>query len=239
MSRTARILISLDVLLDTRIATVARMDQEKAVEILNGNYHQRKSDFFDGIDKAQFDLMYDQRDLETLLISQCTNIVLILKNFVSSIIDTAINTPYIDDCNITINTYPYDIDDKTITTIKQAVMHWVDRFATVDHVHLSDENLTPSYIKDNYDVLYMYQYDKWLETQTSNFEKTQIPRVDLYVPAISLNHDLTDKMIRDIKEETGQHPFDHLKFGLAPFINIKPIDVSAFSIFNPEKLIAS
>ena len=236
MNKTARILISLDALLDTRIGTIARMDQNLALRVLSQGYHVRKSDFFPGVDKQLFDEMYAKRDLETLRISQCTNIVLVIKDFVTSIITSAINTPYIDDCEIVINTYPYDIDEQTIKLIKQALMFWVNRFATIDHVHLSDEELTPSLIKDNYDVLYMYSYEHWLDCQTNNFEKTQITRVDLYVPAISFNHDLTDKMIKDIKDETGQHPFEHLKFAMAPFVNMKPIDVSAFSIFNPEKI---
>lgn len=234
MSKTVTILVPLDVILDTRIATVALMDEDKAVEILKNGYHKRRSDFFKGIDKKEFDERYKRRNEETLSRAQCTNIIYVLRDMVKLLIHQAMTTPYHNKVKLVINLYPYQLNKDTADIILAAISKWMIDLCEIESIYIRDEDLTPDFIKGRYDILFMYHYAHWLEQNTENFKKTSINDCNLYVPAISFETDLTDEMINKIKKES-MHPLDAIKLLAAPFINIEPIDVSAFSVMEIKK----
>lgn len=233
-NKSVNILIPLDVLLDTRIATIALMDEDKAINLLQNGYHNRRSDLFLGIDKNEFLEKYSQRDELTLAKSQCTGIRFVLEDMIDTLHMQSETTPYHDKISITINTYPYKIKFDTLNLIIKAISGWLKFKGEIRTVYLSDEDLTPELIKSSYDILFMYHYAQWLETQVKNFENTSINNCNLYVPAISFEHDLNDKFLESIVDE-GMHPLEALKFLLAPFINLEPIDVEVFSVLNVYK----
>lgn len=230
------ILVPLDVFLDTRIATVARLDAQKATELLMHGYHERRSDFYPGIDKKAFDALYESRDLKTLLYAQCTNIFIILRDLLASLVYTSSTTPYFKKISVLVNLTPYEIIEPELTLILKAIGAWLTPMAEISAIRLSDKELTPQYVKEHFNVLFRYEYSDWLEMHTEDFEHSPIPEVDLYVPAISFTHDLTDSLLKELKSKRGTHPIDDLKFAMAPFINLQPLDVSAFSVYAPEKL---
>lgn len=230
------ILIPLDVILDTVIATIARIDNTVALDLLKTNYHKRKCDFFPNIDKKEFDRLYAARDLETLSKSQLTNVFYVIKDILIAIIQKSIKTPFVEDSLITINTYPYNLDPTQARLFADAVFYRIGKLCPVVTESISDENLTPQFIKGRFDILFMYKYDHWLEMHTKDFEKIQIPEVELYVPAISFTHNLTDELLKDLLRENKTHPIDQLRFALAPFINLQPLDASVFSVYHPEEI---
>lgn len=231
MSETINILIPLDVILDTRIATIALMNETKAIEILKSGYHKRRSDFFKGIDKKEFDLKYSQRNEATLAKAQCTNIVYVLKDMIEQFLNQAISSHKQSKIIVTINTYPYEIAKESRSLILSAISVWLGEMCELSSIHISDKDLSPDFIKNRYDVLFMYHYAHWLEYHTENFKKTSINTSNLYVPAISFEQDITDQVIEKLKKES-MHPLEALKLLTAPFVNIEPIDVSAFSVIS-------
>jgi hypothetical protein len=64
----------LDALQDTRIATIAKIDQDLASRALQNGYHTRQCDEFDGVDSEHFKRLYQSRDVETLKLSAPTEI---------------------------------------------------------------------------------------------------------------------------------------------------------------------
>ena len=230
------ILVPLDVILDTVIATVFRIDQNKAYELLKNGYHNRRSDFFSGIDKKEFDALYASRDINTLLRSQLTNIFVVINDIILSVAQKSIHEPYVEKSIVTINTYPYKLTSEQKKLFVDAVFYKIGRLCSVNLEYISDEELTPSFIKDRYNVFFMYKYDHWLELHTKEFEKIRIPEVQLFAPAISFTHDLTDELLRDLLNENKTHPFKQLKFALAPFVDLQLLDVNVFSVYNPKAI---
>jgi len=229
------ILIPIDVLLDTRIATIAKIDEQKALDLLNQGYHERRSDFFPGIDKTRFEEEYQKRDTSTLARAQCTNAVLFLKELVLTLTKQAVNTPFLSSVEVTINLHPYTLEESVIKGLVTAVSFWIDSLAIVKCASISNEDLTPNLISESFDILFMYEYASWLELQTKNFETKPIPSVNLYVPAISFTSELTEAIVQKVKEDTKMHPLEATKFLLAPFINLEPLDAKLFSVLSPPK----
>lgn len=230
---TVKILVPLDVLLDTRIATVARIDNDLATTVLKNGYHTRRSDFYDGVDKKQFDDLYAKRDLLTLNNAQCTNIIKLLKSLTQTLFNQAVETPYVGRIQLIINLHPYTLEDTTKKLIIAAISEWVDDICEVSSTYITEEELSPEVIKGTYDILFMYHYGRWLELHTKQFETTPINSVTLYVPAISFENNLDDATMEKIAKDS-MHPIMAIKLLCAPFIKLEPIDVSAFSIFEIE-----
>lgn len=231
------ILVSLDAILDTRIATIAKFDEALATQVLLNQYYERRSDYFEGIEKSLFDRLYKARDAQTLALAQVTNIFFVIKDILYAIIKKSIQTPYVKDIRITINTYPYELEADTLQWICKAVYFQTNQLCVIDTVHLSDTELTPQVVKDQYTILVRYEYDNWLEVNTENFKKCPIPSVELFVPAISFTYNLNEQALNDVITQVERNPFEQLQFGLAPFINLQPIDVIAFSAYHPKKIL--
>ncbi len=231
MSKEINIYVPLDVLLDTRIAVISMMDENKAIDILRNGYHNRRSDIFKDIDKDEFDALYSKRDINVLLRSQCTNAVLFLSELITELQLKVSVTPQYEKVSLYINTYPYVLDEETVENITGAISFWIKDLCKIGTIHLSDEELTPEYIKDRFNILFMYHYANWLEVNTDNFSKTSINDCTLYVPAISFEHDLTDELIQNLTK-MSMHPIQAVRVLLAPFVKVDPIDVSVFSVLN-------
>ena len=126
------ILVSLDCLLDTRLATVSKINLDIANKLLDGDdYHTRDQDVFVGIDKEYFKEVYKNRDIETLKKSSLTNIVPLLRHLVSKLKEQSIVRPFHDGGNIVVNMYPYKLTIDEQDEICAAIAVWMQGLAPV------------------------------------------------------------------------------------------------------------
>ena len=75
--KVSRILISLDCILDTRLAVIMDINPSLVDKVLvnkDFNYHERLSDEFPDVDKSDFNARYSNRDITILAQSRVTNI---------------------------------------------------------------------------------------------------------------------------------------------------------------------
>ena len=228
------ILVSLDCLLDTRLATVSKINLDIANKLLDGDdYHTRDQDVFVGIDKEYFKEVYKNRDIETLKKSSLTNIVPLLRHLVSKLKEQSIVRPFHDGGNIVVNMYPYKLTIDEQDEICAAIAVWMQGLAPVSLVNLSPTDLNPIYCKNNYALMIMYDYEEWLEVNAKLFLKTQIPEITMFVPAIYFVNKPTkeelDKMLRE-----SMHPMKAIKTLAMGIISLEIIDVVFFSVLNKK-----
>jgi len=227
-----RVLVSLDVLLDTRMGTLVKMDAQKAKEILlSGKYHDRRSDFFPGVDKTAFDAAYASRDIETLKLSLPTNAIYMLRDLAAKLGEQAISNPTTAGIEININEYPYTLDAETRDALIESVASWIGYPVPIYVVRMSDAQVTPQWLKGQFEEYYRYDYGDWLEMHAvnGNFARHRIPDVKLYVPGIIFTTDPSDDQIREHIRE-AMHPIESAKLAASLLIGLDPIDVWVFSI---------
>lgn len=229
MKKTINLLVSLDMVLDTRLGTLARLDERLPTQVLQNGYHLRRSDFFDGVDKQAFDALYKARNVETLQASYATNLLPFLKQMVEKLTEKYMDSPLHESINIDLNVFPYVLDEEVAGYMASSVQTWIGPLATVRPVRITDTELTPKVVKDQYDKLFMYEYGQWLEMHTDAFEITRIPDVELYIPAIIFTEKPDDEKIAELTK-IAMNPFEALQFGASLFIGLIPIDVGLFSI---------
>jgi hypothetical protein len=228
------IYVSLDVLLDTRLGTIARIDDAVAADVIaSGTYQTRKNDVFEGVDKAVFDQMYKDRDVETLKLSIVTDAIQYIKRLVSGLTEQAIARPYHDGAKIVVNLYPYNLLIVEQEKIGRAISAWINDMAPVELVFISTKDLTPAHCKDKYSLMMVYEYEEWMETHAEAFHHTRLPEVTMYVPALYKVHTPSvEELEKTVKE--AAHPMRALEMLASPIIGLKVIDVKFFSILTKK-----
>jgi hypothetical protein len=226
------IYVELDVLLDTRLGTLARIGQDVAARILGtGSYHTRQSDDFEGVSKDQFQELYSARDTLTLAHSTVTGAILWLKRLAGVLADQAIERPYHDGIQIVVNTYPYQLTSEEQGQMVEAIAAWIRTTVTtkVELVSIATKDLTPLHCKSSYAMMMIYDYQLWMETHSDAFKQHRLPEVTLFGPMIYAHKVPTAEELEKAVKEAA-HPFMATEMLASPLIDLKLIDVKFFSI---------
>lgn len=223
------IYVTLDALMDTRIGTVARINEEAAAKALLGNYHQRQIDDFEGIDRQEYLDLYRQRDKVTLASSRPTGFLMSLREIVKQISEQGAVRPFHDGAHVVVNTYPYELEEEEISELGKAIAFWMGSYAAVELIHVPDEQLTPEYCKSRFSMMVMYEYEHWMNAQAEAFKRCRLPQVLLLAPAIYFNRVPTqEELDKEMKE--SMHPLKAMELLASPIVELRLMDVVLFSI---------
>lgn len=228
------IYVPLDVLLDTRLGTLARIDDVAAANVIeSGTYQTRQNDEFAGFDKVVFDQQYKDRDVETLKLSMVTEAIQFLRQLVAVLTEQAIVRPFHEGAKIVVNIYPYTLSQEEQVDIGRAIEAWMQGMAPVELVAIPTKDLTPAYCKDMYSLMMVYDYEEWLNVHAEAFVHTRLSEVTMYVPALYKVHTPSaEELERTVKE--AAHPMRALELLASPLIDLKFIDVKFFSILTKK-----
>ena len=228
----ATVLIFLDCLLDTRLGTLARMSDALARRALSGHYHQREEDVFEGVDTGEFRRLYRARDVETLKRSTVTTLTTLLGDFSRTLSRIVRTRPWLDGVRILVNTWPYRLDAPTLDALQEVIALWSGEAAPVEMVDYAPGQLTPAFVKSNFDILFMYEYEEWLHMHGEAFSRTSLADVNVIVPAIYFNRRPDEKTFDELVRD-GAHPFAAITMLTSGFVGLELIDVKYFSIAGP------
>lgn len=224
----AVVYISLDCLLDTRLGTIAKHNDELAVKLLLNGYTQRNIDSFEELGQEEFDKLYAERDVETLQRSVLTNVILLLKGIVKGTYDDLFTGGQNEGVEFVLNTYPYDLTEEEISLMVKSISVKTFKSASVKAIYVSDEFLTPAYCKENFTMMIMYSYAQWLEMHVKAFETVRMPKVAILAPALYRKVP-TDAEFEEMKAD-NMHPFRAAEIAVAPLFALRLLDASVFSI---------
>lgn len=228
-----RLLIELDALLDTRLATVARLSVENAVQLASTKYRNRLSKDLTllnpEIDMQAFNEAYSKRDLTTLMASKMTGGVFLLAGMVEELENQTHDTPFLSALEIDVNVYPYKVDEAVEIALINSVMAYAGLETKVNIVNLSPESLRPGIIKSTWAGLMMYDFDNWLNLHNVELTTSKIPTISIIAPA--LFKDVIPKE-DDLKNDSGEvlKPFTTVEMALCEFVSVSFVDSKYFSI---------
>lgn len=228
------ILVDLDCLLDTRLGTLIKLDEELATTVIKSDYHLRESDRWGElvdceVDQDGYDYLYRSRDLSTLKVSKITTMLPMLSKMIADISESALSDIESEFVQVRINHHPYKLSDNDIEALKQALMYHIGVPIDLTFVSIPMVGLMPSYIKDTYDGVIMYDVNGWLAKHQNALIESAMPDVTFIGPAIYFNEKPTAEQIH---EEVGDEytPFQAIELVMAEYIALRLIDVSNFSL---------
>lgn len=228
---TTDVLFGIDELLDVRLGTLARIDTKLASEVLNsGKYFTRTIDEFPGWSLEKFRELYDKRDADTLPYCLATNVTILLERIVKDALladasGDAGQNPMVFNLNI----WPYELYDDEIAAMVKCVEVFTLGYGDIKVVNLSPEDLTPKYIKEHFDLVICYDYQKILALHDGEFVKTPCPGVSLVIPTM-YKGGRPDKEAFEWAASQGKSLFEITRLGLLQSINLKFQDTSLFCI---------
>lgn len=185
------IYIELDAILDTRLATISRINQEAATRMLgNEAYYKRLSDEFWLIDptitEQAYKDMYAARNWETLQAARPSGLLVELINVVQGLEKRImVGDPEISKLNIDVNIYPYDLNEEEIAGILDSIKEYCGVDTTIAHVNIPYSKISTEHIrKANWAILYMYNFFEWESAYFPTLKEKPhgVPSVSLVVP---------------------------------------------------------
>ncbi len=222
----------LDLLLDTRMGTLARMSEEVAANLDLKWYRERQNDRFEPFTLQEFNDAYAKRDTETLKFSLPTPFFQILRDEIqrSSMSNGKEFTPEM--ARVYVNTYPYELDEAEVTMLGTIL---VNLFRTedieIELISKSLEELTVDYCLDNFVFMAMYQeYHNWMDLHYLSMKEKRAAGILLMAPAIFNREMPTDEEIKASVAEVGLHPLEMIEMQAKELVDLTLIDIKHFSV---------
>lgn len=199
MTIANRLLVELDCLLDTRIATVARLSQAAAKKLLTKEYRSREMDDFETltgglVTNDAFREMYAKRDVETLKMSRCTGMPLLLNQFIKTLEQQRITSAEYDEVVVEVNVYPYQLKADEQEMLVNSVMAYAGVETQVKVVSLTPQEITPNRIRSDWDTLILYDFDGWFKYHHEEMNTIKNPTRTMFVPALYLKRPKEDDL---------------------------------------------
>ncbi|MGG4591703.1 hypothetical protein ACLPJK_25950 [Pseudomonas aeruginosa] len=237
------ILVELDALLDTRIATLGIHDPKVAAKVLRAGYHTRLSDDFEklsegAITNEMFRDLYAKRDGETIKASMLTTMNFTLCGMLIGLERKLIENVEVGSIEVVVNIAPYQIDPHVCDVLVSALQSRWPVTASVRWINKPMAELTPHYIDSAHDAFILYNYDEWNTLCAHHMKDKPMPMVTLYIPRLLLpGIELDDP--RFIHEGGRIDPFAYnvvAHFGRLIVEYLEPVE---YSIIDLSKVINS
>lgn len=238
------ILIDLDVLLDTRIATLVQLDPDEAMRLLESGFTSRVTDDLSGmnstISNEAYQEAYKNRDIETLKTSRMTNYIFELAILIKQMTENLAkdNTRVLDPC-VVINYYPYkELDDEVLKQIIYAVEQYITTAVTIKSVYLSPEELDLKAMKSSDILTYItYDFQVWFESAFSIKKGRNgiisYPKLTIIAPKVMPRVDSFDHLDADSKKILqNKTPFEFMKIYWAPMFGIEYCPIEMMSLID-------
>ena len=218
----AGLLVTLDALFDTRLATLDALDPLLAAHALKNNYLDREEDNFKYCPLELFKEVYAKRDAVILGKSRMTQIKDIVIEFMNDGIKQLKSQKTNSRVNVYINVWPYKISKDAAGELLRPFYDAVNGQANIHLVNMSFQELTPEVCKNNFSYIITYDYIEWLLFlgQTGEIQNNPMREVTVIAPRLYLSGKPTDINLED-ELRSKMEPHQCAEFFFAPYVNIE------------------
>ena len=237
-----RFLISLDALLDTRLGAMNKFSPNISGQMVEDiDYYKRVTDDFEKYGTGttmMWRSVYNNRDLDVLSRSILTAAPMMIAEIIRDIYAQSIDNPVWHGAEVTINTYPYtleqiDCDEIAIAIQQKMVPIDGDEFAydvPFTTARISHEELDIDSIRENWEVIVMYDFVDWWEVNAPKLLKAErgASLTSLFVPA--LFKEVPDRKSLLLPDGGKLNPFDETRRYLSLYFQLHFWDAICFSV---------
>lgn len=235
-----RILTDLDTLLDTRLATVSRMDEEAAKHMLSSRaYFER--DYNDWlqltggrITNEQFDGCYAERGGEntaaTINASVETGVSPVFFRLISEyeLLQANNMTDETAGIGISINLWPYVLDAQSEKDLIDITRERYGENTAVETVNIPPEELTPQVLGACYAAYISYHFWDWLQRHYLCFPAQAIPQVNAVGP---IWFQVANPDDHNLSPQEREKEFESMRLANTAYIDIQYVSMKFMSIF--------
>lgn len=235
-NETLRVLVGLDELFDVRISTLMEMDDSYPSIALTNGYLFRKSDDFSklvpGLDMDRYLELYSKRNILHIANTRVTNLLYLLENMFKQAEVELQEKPFAFIKELWINVYPYALSEEHKQIAKSAIEMHLNLKLNIVFIYKSVEELTPAFIKANFNNVAMYDFNGWMTVHGTALADNPMPTVSFTVPALSLIGKDEDAVIEE-PNKFKLNAFNLVKLTYLQHLDIEYDDVMTFCINMP------
>lgn len=225
-------MVDLDLLLDTRVGTLFKINPEEAQRILDRGFRLRTSDtlelYSDIISTEEYIRAYEDRDVSTLTLSRPTKL---LTDFVSEyrrllfVLSDKFST--LNDCCLIVNIHPYDLNDEEAAGIKEAMEYYLGDEVPVRIARFNLESTQLSYLEMRGITDYMtYDLEAWMFMQFSNVKSEEdfvsFPDITIWGSKFLTSHDSLESLLnKEPNINPKDSPWELATVTFAPFVKLQ------------------
>lgn len=185
-----RVLVDIDALLDTRLATLATIDPDLANEVgQSTKYLDRYSDYLSQIDERVNDEIfkdrYIKRNKDVLKYALSTDILQMISLGFRTMLPEVYRGIVPKDVRLCINVYPYRLTPDEMRLIGDTVMFHLPYEVEVDVIYTDLYNLSPLQVSNKYKEWYTYNIEPWLAIHQTSLLQSPMTSVNIILPKLS------------------------------------------------------
>lgn len=235
MAKFRTFLVELDVLLDTRLGTLALIDPKAPINAIENGYHDRLIDDWkvltNGlVDDETFNSKYEQRDVETLKVSRSSNFVKILRNVAEEISRESTSRPDTEPLKVIVSYHPYKLSALELEAMEGVVGTFVTPDTAVELMDRDIYEITPTEMCDSFDSISLYNFDKWFSKHGPELSKKPIPRNTMFAPAIVIKKPESEQDLDLIMGMEQDNAFTLMEKALVERLDLNLIKPLYFSL---------
>lgn len=240
-----RILVELDALLDTRIGSMNKFSPSLSSElVVDKGYYSRVSDDFDRYGAGTTMMWrngYVSRDVDVLERSRPTLIPSILGELIRDIYAQSMDNPIWHGADVIVNVWPYNMLEaerlelgivlrELIIPVEDDEYVFDTEFSTVS---LSPEELTLDRIRENWEMVILYNFHDWYDAQAQGMVDATAgaTQTNMFVPA--LFRETPNRKDLLLPDGGRLNPFDETRRWLSLYIQLNFWDSQLFSLPSP------
>lgn len=191
-----RILTPLDAHLDTRLGTVARLNQDAAKRLLAGtDYWTRENDFWFQLTGGliaddKFKEAYAQRGGPNTMATIGASVRSGITPFIIRLLaDDHINRlsqmgEPDDQIGLTINYWPYDFDSDMVEWLRDIMHELYGQTTVIELISVPMSEVTPQFLHENFAAAIMYEFPEWIKMHAVELGKIRINCFNFIAPKI-------------------------------------------------------
>jgi hypothetical protein len=231
-----KILIDLDTLLDTRLATLGALSTEALNYVVKHDaYWQREhtdwSVLTNGlVTNEQFAERYRNRDDAILRTSTMTAIMTVLLQILAEIDANAIDGMHETDVGVEVNLAPYSPTHEEVEELQTILRMHYGQETIITFCNIPLKELTPAVLRERYSAVIMYGFHEWIVEHDVALMQARTPCFNFIGPK------LFEKDPSRLTVEQKQEEFLRLKLFKLEFMDFEFVDARFMSMFRPERL---
>lgn len=222
MKDTSKIYVDIASLLDLRQAALYQACIGDPVKLdglvkylVSDDYNFREQDRFSIVPEEDYAAASSAITPELISYSVVTHILTVLKTKLDNLEKRNKFHSEDKDPEILLNIYPAILTDEHIGILKNTLFVKLKSDSKITIINMSPQELTPYFIKSTGIITALiYNFREWADLHIANLEKTKIPDILLYFPALSYG-DLTDEEEKSISKTGFKDLFAYTEYLLS------------------------
>ena len=205
-NQATKVYLSADALFDLRLGTLVTISTDFALELTkDGKYFHRSSDIFSTpefgeLDKEIYDKVFESRKSMVLKNSLVTRILPFVVNLLVELLKQNDLLHVKKSIELDINTYPFTLSDEEAKELLTLIVGKMGKVVSINLIHLSDQELTPDYVVDNYVAMVMYKYHDWFNLYNEEVKTRKLSGVGFYLPRVNFISEFTEEQKEKLRK---------------------------------------